>query len=164
MEEPPKSLREPILNRLGLSLIGLISTVSAVVGLVLFGHYFQMHNDPVEGRSIAFASFAVNSMIYIFAYRSLRRPMFKSAPLRANKPLIWAVVSGLLMVVIAFSVPGLRQVLGIVPLHIGDWLLVAGVAVGLLAVVEIGKAVTNWRHRSIPAQISHPSHKTSGGA
>jgi hypothetical protein len=30
-----------------LSLIGVISTVSAVVGLVLFGHYFQMHSDPV---------------------------------------------------------------------------------------------------------------------
>jgi len=164
MEEPPRSLREPILNQLGLSLIGLISTVSAVVGLVLFGHYFQVHSDPVEGRSIAFASFAINSMIYIFAYRSMRRSMLKGAPLRANKPLIWAVVSGLLMVVLAFAVPGVQRVLGIVPLHIGDWLLVAGVSLGLLAVVEVGKAITNWRHRSTTMQTSHSSHNASGGA
>ena len=154
MEEPPKSPREPILNRLGLSLIGLISVVSAVVGLVLFGHYFQMHNDPAEGRSIAFASFAINSMVYIFAYRSMRRSIFRSGPLSANKPLIAAAVSGLLVAVLAFLVPGLRQVLGIVPLHIGDWLLVAGVSLSLLAVVEVGKGIANGRFRAYIAQLS----------
>jgi Ca2+-transporting ATPase len=155
MEEPPKSLNEPVLNRLGLSLIGLISIASAAVGLTLFGHYFQMHNDPVEGRSIAFASFAVNSMIYIFAYRSMRRSMFHSSPLSANKPLVWAVASGLAVVLLAFLVPGLRQVLGIVPLHVGDWLLVAGVSLGLLTVVEVGKAIANRQHRPANALASN---------
>jgi Ca2+-transporting ATPase len=155
MKEPPKSLREPILNRLGLSLIGLISAISATVGLVLFGHYFQMHNDPVEGRSIAFASFAINSMVYIFAYRSMRRSMFHSNPLSANKPLVWAVVSGIAVALLAFLVPGLRQTLGIVPLHVEDWLLVAGVAMGLLTVVEVGKAIANWRQRPVETQVSH---------
>ena len=165
MEEPPKSLREPILNRLGLSLIGLISVVSAVVGLVLFGHYFRMHNDPVEGRSIAFASFAINSMVYIFAYRSMRRSMFQGSPLSANKPLVWAVIGGLAMAVLAFLVPGLRQVLGIVPLHLGDWLLVVGVALGLLAVVEIGKAITNRQTSvGIVARCLTTHTKRRGGA
>ena len=164
MEEPPKSPHEPILNRLGLSLIGLISVASTVVGLVLFGHYFRLHSDPIEGRSIVFASFAINSMVYIFAYRSMRRSMFRGSPLRANKPLIWAVAAGLLMAVLPFLVPGLRQVLGIVPLHVGDWLLVVGVALGLLAVVEAGKAIANWQHRSTAAQMSHHSHRASGGA
>jgi len=54
-------------------LIGVISAASATVALLLFGHYYQIHQNPVEGRSIVFASFAVNSMVYIFAYRSLRR-------------------------------------------------------------------------------------------
>jgi Ca2+-transporting ATPase len=154
MQEPPRSLREPILNRLGLSLIGLISTVSATVGLVVFGHFFQVHHDPLEGRSIAFASFAINSMIYIFAYRSMRRSIFRSGPLKANKPLIYAVVSGLLVAVLAFLVPGLRQVLGIVPLHIGDWLLVASVSLSLLAVVEVGKGISSGRFRTYIGQLS----------
>jgi Ca2+-transporting ATPase len=164
MEEPPKSLHEPILNRLGLSLIGLISLVSAIVGLAVFGHYFRMHNDPVEGNSIAFASFAINSMVYIFAYRSMRQSMFRGNPLSANKPLVWAVIGGLAMALLAFLVPGLRQVLGIVPLHVGDWLLVIGVALGLLAVVEMGKVLTNLRHRSAAPQMSRNSHKMSRGA
>jgi Ca2+-transporting ATPase len=154
MQEPPKSLREPILNRLGLSLIGLISTVSATVGLVVFGHFFQVHHDPMDGRSIAFASFAINSMIYIFAYRSMRRSIFHSGPLKANKPLIYAVASGLLVAVLAFLVPGLRRVLGIVPLHMGDWLLVAGVSLSLLAVVEVGKGISSGRFRTYIGQLS----------
>jgi len=146
MEEPPKSVREPILDHLGLSLIGMISVVSAVVGLVLFGHYMQAHNNPVEGRSIAFASFAVNSMIYIFAYRSLRKPMLRGNPLSANKPLVVAVAGGLLLALLPFAVPGLRRVLGIIPLHVSDWLLVAGVSLSLLSVVELGKFIFNRRH------------------
>ncbi len=148
MEEPPKPLNEPILNRLGLSLIAIISTVSATVGLSIFGHYFLQHNDPVEGRSIAFASFAINSMIYIFAYRSLRRPLFRMNRLSANKPLIWAAVSGLMVALLPFFVLGLGRILSVVPLHLEDWLLVAGVAVSLLTVVELGKWVTNRHHRS----------------
>jgi Ca2+-transporting ATPase len=143
MEDPPRPLAEPILNGLGLSLIGIISTASAAVGLLLFGHYFFEHQSAAVGRSFAFASFAVNSMIYIFAYRSLRSSIFQTQPLRANKPLIWAVLSGLVVAFAAFLVPGLRHLLGIVPLSASQWLAVFGVAVGLLSVVEIGKAVTN---------------------
>jgi Ca2+-transporting ATPase len=151
MGEKPKPLSEPILSRLGLSLIGIISVAGATVGLTLFGHYFLAHNDPAEGRSIAFASFAINSMIYIFAYRSMRRSIFHSSPLSANKPLVAAVLGGLLVAFVAFLVPGLREILQIVPLHLEDWLLVMGVAVGLLVVVEIGKAISNYRHR--PAAV-----------
>ncbi|HOT93093.1 MAG TPA: cation-translocating P-type ATPase [Anaerolineae bacterium] len=154
MEEPPKPLNEPILNRLGLSLIAIISIVSAVAGLSIFGHYFLQHNNPAEGRSIAFASFALNSMVYIFAYRSMRRPLFRMNRLSANKPLIWAVVAGQILVVLPFLVPKLRQVLSIVPLHLEDWLLVVGVALSLLATVEIGKWITNRRHHTKTPVIS----------
>jgi Ca2+-transporting ATPase len=147
MDEKPKRLSEPILNRLGLSLIGIISVAGAVAGLILFGHYYLSHNDPVEGRSIVFASFAVNSMIYIFAYRSMRRSILHSSPLSANKPLVVAVLGGLATAIAAFLIPGLRKVLEIVPLHPVDWMLVVGVAVALLVVVEIGKATSNYRHR-----------------
>ncbi len=147
MEEPPKPLNEPILNGLGLSLIAIISSVSAVAGLSIFGHYFLQHNDPAEGRSIAFASFAINSMIYIFAYRSLRRPLFRMNRLSVNKPLIWAVTVGLALALLPFFIPGLGQMLSIVSLYLEDWLLVAGVAIGLLSVVEVGKWITNRHHR-----------------
>jgi Ca2+-transporting ATPase len=147
MKEKPKSLKEPVLTALGMSLIGIISITSSVFALALFGHFYNIHGNPVEGRSIVFASFAVNSMIYIFAYRSMRRPVYRSGPLSRNKPLIWAVLGGLAMVAIAFLIPGIRTLLGIVPLSLAEWALVAGIALFLLLTVEIGKAISNWFQR-----------------
>jgi Ca2+-transporting ATPase len=143
MDEKPKSVKEPVLAPLGLTLIGVISIGSAIAALSLFGHFFLAHNDPIEGRSLVFASFAVNSMIYIFAYRSMRLPLFRASPLMRNKPLVGAVIAGLLMVGIAFAFPGIRNLLGIVPLSLQQWSWIGAIALGMLTAVEIGKWVRN---------------------
>lgn len=143
MDEKPKSVKEPVLNNLGLTLIGVISIGSAIMALILFGHYYHIHHNPVEGQSMVFASFAVNSMIYIFAYRSMRLSIFRTGPLSRNKPLLWAVAAGLLMVAIAFYVPPIRQLLGLVLLTPIQWLQIFAIAFGLLVAVEIGKWIRN---------------------
>lgn len=145
MAEPPKSLKEPILTRLGLALIATISFSSAVAALLLFGRYFVTVGDPVAGRSFAFASFAVNSMIYIFAYRSLRRPLWRTGSPLQNKPLVFSVLGGLLLAVGVFFVPALRTLLDITPLTVGQWSVVFGIAVAQLIVVEIGKWISKTR-------------------
>jgi len=147
MDEKPRSLKEPILNHLGLSLIGIISVSSAAGALFLFNHLYAVHSNAIEGRSIVFASFAINSMVYIFAYRSMRLPLFRMNKLSANIPLVWAVLAGLIMAVIPFLIPDLRELLGIVPLTFGEWLEVIGIALGQLIVVEIGK----WKRNKIHA-------------
>ena len=146
MDEKPKSLKEPILTTLGGSLIGVISVASTIFALWLFGHFYMAHGNPPEGRSIVFASFAINSMTYIFAYRSMRRSIFRSGPLSHNKPLVWAVLAGLFMAVIPFVVPGIRNLLVVVPLTWQEWGWVAGVALSLLVVVEIGKSISLRLH------------------
>jgi len=148
MEEKPRSLREPILGRLGISLIGVISVSSALVGLGLFGYWYQAHGSAVVGRSFAFASFAVNSMVYIFSYRSLRRSLWRSPPLTKNPLLVGAVALGLAFAVVPFFVPSLRQLLGIVPLTAAQWVVVGLVASGLLCVVELGKWMS-WRQHAM---------------
>jgi Ca2+-transporting ATPase len=107
-----------------------------------------MHNSIEQGRSIVFASFAINSMIYIFAYRSMRTPIYKMTPLKQNKPLIWAVMGGIALAILPFLIPGLRNLLGIVPLTLGQWGLVAAIALGMLMVVELGKAISNKIHKN----------------
>jgi P-type Ca2+ transporter type 2C len=146
MDEKPRSLKAPILTRLGASLIGVISITSSIFALALFGHFYHIHNNPVEGQSIVFASFAINSIVYIFAYRSMRLPLYRMNKLSANKPLIWAVIAGFLTIAIAFLIPGLRGLLGIVPLTLQEWLLVISVSLILLVSVETGKAISNRAH------------------
>jgi predicted permease len=76
----------------------------------------------------------------------MRQPIFRMNKLTANMPLVWAVLAGLFMAVLPFLIPGLRDLLGIVPLTFLEWLEVAGIAIGLLAVVEIGKWISNRLH------------------
>jgi Ca2+-transporting ATPase len=146
MEEKPRPLKAPILTHLGIALIAVISITSSIFALSLFGHYYHMHNNIVEGQSIVFASFAINSIIYIFAYRSMRQPIYRMNKLSTNKPLIWAALAGLLTIWIAFWIPGLRELLGIMPLSLQEWLWVFGVGFALLICVEIGKAISNRLH------------------
>jgi Ca2+-transporting ATPase len=152
MEEKPKSLKEPILTPLGTGLITTISFVSSVFALLLFSHFYGIHHNPDEGRSIVFASFAINSMIYIFAYRSMHKSIFRMNSITMNKPLIYTVLGGIFIAVLPFMIPGLRRALSIVPLSISCWLIVAGIAIGLLLIVDLAK----WLNRIIQRKkIAH---------
>ena len=149
MDRQPRSREEPVLDRLGASLIATISGSSAAFALAMFGWLHLVADDPVRGRSIVFASFAINSMVYIFAYRSMRTPLLRMAPLTANKPLLWAVAAGVITALLPFWIPGLGELLGVVALRPGEWAWVAGFAVVLLGIVELAKAV-NARTRDLP--------------
>ena len=145
MKEKPKSCKDPILPKLSAILIAVISSFSAIFALSVFHYYGGAHHNEILGRSIVFAILAINSMIYIFAYRSMRLPIYKMNKLTANPLLIWSVLLGLGTIVIAFAIPGLRHVLGLVPLSFMQWGMVIGFGIGLLMIVEIGKAIANYK-------------------
>jgi len=157
MREKPIPRTAPILDGLGMSLIGVISVCSAAAVLYLFNHMYAVHSNVIEGRSIVFASFAINSMVYIFAYRSLTRPLLQMRPLAENKPLVLAVAAGILMAVLPFLIPGLGAALGVVPLNLTEWLMVVGIALGLLLTVEVAKWINNRVHpqRDMAAGTRH---------
>ena len=50
---------------------------TAVFALFAFNHSDQIHQNIADGRNLVFASLAINSMIYIFAYRGLRLPLWR---------------------------------------------------------------------------------------
>jgi Ca2+-transporting ATPase len=59
---------------------------------------------------------------------------------------ILVVVLGFLTVFVAFIIPGIRNLLGIVPQTLQEWSWVFGISLTLLIFVEIGKAVSNRIH------------------
>ena len=82
-------------------------------------------------------------MVYIFAYRSLRKPITKMVPLKENMYLIWTVLLGIATALLPFLIPGLGTALGVVPLSPTEWATVIGIALLLLGVVEVGKFFAN---------------------
>jgi len=144
MEEKPKSIAEQILTPLSLSLIAIISTVSAAAALFLFGTTLSAGGDIALGRSYVFAIFAVNSMVYIFAYRSMRKNIFKGSGLLSNKPLLLSAAAGLAMAIAAFQIIPLRELLGLAPFGGASYGVVFGIAILLLVVIEIGKYLNKY--------------------
>ena len=120
-----------------------VNPAAQVFALLIFNHYSTLLNDPMVGRSIVFASFAINSMVYIFAYRSMRKPLTQMVPLKENMYLIWTVLLGIATALLPFLIPGLGAALGIVPLTLIEWATVVGIALLLLGIVEVGKFFAN---------------------
>jgi Ca2+-transporting ATPase len=139
MMQKPKRRSEPILTPLGGGLIATISIGSSLTALALFYYYCQVLGDLKTGQTIVFASFAIKTLIYIFAYRSMSKPLFRMNPITVNKPLIYAVLSGIVVAVLPIYVPWLRSALGVTVLHLNDWVWVGVISVGLLLVIELGK-------------------------
>lgn len=143
MDEKPRSLQEQILTPLGIALIAIISTASAAAGLLLFGNALRNAGNAELGRSYVFALFSVNSMVYIFAYRSMRSTIIKgSSPMR-NKPLLISAAAGITTALAAFLIKPLREIMGLVPLSLTDFGIVFGIALSLLVTVELGKIINN---------------------
>jgi Ca2+-transporting ATPase len=139
MEEKPRPVTEPILDRLGMGLIASISGTAALGCLLMFNHYMNQHGDLALARTITFETLAVISLVYVFAYRSMRKSIFHSGHLTENKPLLVSVAFGFVVALAGVLVPYFRTVLGVVPLEPQHWVFVFGLSFLLLLIVESGK-------------------------
>ncbi len=139
MKEKPRRVTEPILDRLGMGLIASISGTAALGCLLMFNHYMSRHGDVALARTITFETLAIISLVYVFAYRSMRRSIFHTGHLTENKPLIWSVAFGFVVALSGVLVPYFRTVLGVVPLEPRHWVFVFGLSFLLLLIVETGK-------------------------
>lgn len=147
MKEKPKPVSEPILGRLGIGLIAAISITAALACLGMFGHYLFIHEDIIVARSLCFETLAVISLVYVFAYRSMRKSIFHTGHLLSNKPLLVSVAIGFVFAIGAIQVPALRQALGLVTLSTPEWGMVFAVAFALLIIVEVGKLLAISRNQ-----------------
>jgi len=148
MSEAPKSKKESILDKSMKFLIIVISISTAAVALSMFWYYWQIHGDITQGRTVVFTLIAVEDLIYVFSYRSLRQSIFMSGHFFANKVLFGAVTLGFLQQFLAIYVPFLNKALEVMPMELADWALVFIIAFGMTSIVEIVKYLSR-RQRTI---------------
>jgi len=141
MSESPKSVNESLLDKRGKILVPVISIMSAAVSLFLFWYFWNIHGDVVEGTTMVFTILAIQSLVYIFSYRSMRHSIYKSKNFFSNKWLFAAVAFGFAQQIAAIYVPFLNQMLGVVPLLPENWAIIFGVSIGILLIVETVKYV-----------------------
>jgi Ca2+-transporting ATPase len=86
--------------------------------------------------TLGFTVLAVTQLLHVLSARSETHSIFDRAPLASNRYVPMAVGGGVALQVLATFVPGLRRVLGVVPLGLVDWGIVGVAAVGPLIANE----------------------------
>ncbi|RMD70404.1 MAG: HAD family hydrolase, partial [Gammaproteobacteria bacterium] len=145
MERPPRSPREPILDRAGILLIAILGAYIGAGTLWLFHHYLASggENAVATAQTVAFTGIILLEKMNVFNFRSLRAPLpvigFFSNPWVL---MAWSVTVGLQ--VCAVYVPFLQDALHTVPLGLADWLWMFAIALPIFLVREAFK-VWRWR-------------------
>lgn len=137
LEKPRKLIRENILELPMILLIIAISFTAGLTALFAFNHVFTGSN-LISAQTIAFAVIGSINLTYIFAYKDLRRSVFKMN-LFDNKFLIAAVTYGFILLLLGIYHPALNKVLGTTPLTLSHWLYPLLASIITILWVEIVK-------------------------
>jgi Ca2+-transporting ATPase len=139
MSESPRVKNSPLLNSQMKTLIFIISIVTDIILLALFYLLLELSVYDLEHiRTIIFAAISLDSMLFVFSCRSLRKPIFKQNPF-SNKFLIAGVAIGTGSLVLAVYQPQLQNMLQTVALEPSSWILVVCLSLVKLVAIEITK-------------------------
>lgn len=145
MHRPPRSPRDPILDRLGILMILLLGGYLGAGTLWLFHHYLDsgQENALALAQTAAFTGLILLEKVNVFNFRSLREPL-AAIGFFSNPWLLLAWVTTVGLQVCAVYVPFLQEALHTVPLGWTDWGLMLAVAAPVFVVLE---TVKWWRRR-----------------
>jgi Ca2+-transporting ATPase len=131
MNRPPRDPREPLYSRRVLGLSALQGVTVLLVTLAVYG--FSLHRlGENEARTLAFTALIVANLGLIMANRSWSQTIWQT--LRTPNTALWWVVGGAtIFLSLSLTVPVLRRVFHLVPLHWGD--VVLSLAAGLLSII-----------------------------
>jgi Ca2+-transporting ATPase len=148
MDEPPRPRGASILD---LELKTLIFIIGIFTDLLLFALFYWLikgflHLEYIQ--SFMFVALGINSLFYVFACRSLRRPIFKYK-LFGNKILNASVLFGFVLLGLAIYLTPLQILLKTHPLGVREWLFLIGIGLFNLFAIEITKWVFIIRRKNV---------------
>lgn len=132
MEQPPRPKSSPILDKKLKTAIFIIALFSDLILLALF--------SLLGGGTVMFVALGFNSLFYVFACRSFRRPIFEYNPF-GNKALTLAVVLGVLALAAAVYLPPLQILLKTQSLGLAEWFFLFVLGLANVLAIEIAKFV-----------------------
>jgi Ca2+-transporting ATPase len=140
MATPPRKPNEKLVTRWMNLLIGAVSVVSGLSGLLVYVFVYHTTSDLELARSAAFAVIGANTLAYVYPVRTLTDPFWNEGIFN-NKWLIFAVLGGLGLLLIPFSLPATQGFFEIKPLPLNYWGMVVAVAGLVVVFIEIFKFI-----------------------
>jgi Ca2+-transporting ATPase len=118
MQQPPHDAAKHILERNELTRLGLQGSVIAAGSLAALGWGASRHGAGAEARTMAFGSLVTAQLLHALTARSDHYGLLSGGndPLPPNRPLRRLLLASIALQGLGLLIPGLRDVLGIVPL------------------------------------------------
>ena len=155
LKRPPRPTDEPIFDR---RMIEQTLVSGLYMGAVAFGVFYWLQHvwgwSEHDARNSLLLLMVLFENVHIFNCRSEERSAFR-IPLRANLLLIGTVVAAQGVHILAMYLPGLSDVLEVGPVPLWEWGALLGIAVSLLLVIELFKALRV--RRQDPGQANAPA-------
>ena len=148
LTRPPRSPREPILDRRLMSMIIAAGLFMGSVSFVVFYQAIALGWGTAEAQNLTLLLLVLFENVHALNCRSERASLF-SLPLKANPFLIWAVIGAQALHIAAMHIPVLNGVLGIQPVPVETWIAVAVLATTLAVLMEGWKWVQRRLERPV---------------
>jgi len=148
MSLPPRPRNEPVVNRDMMTIIFTIGIITDILLFILYIWMWQTRGDLSEIRSIMFAAVGIDSLIYVFAVKSLRQTIFRINPF-SNPWLILGVLIGFGLMLLALLHPFFQMLFEVSPLSLSDWVLLLMIALLKLVAIEVAKELIRFKKRHV---------------
>lgn len=142
MQEPPRSVKQAILGKRDIIMLGLDGSYIGLGTLVLFHVYLQGDHSALA-NTVAFTAMVMMANIHTLNFRNLQGPI-KEIGWLSNPWLLAAVIFMTLLQAIVIYVPGMDKILRTAPLALRDWMIIILTVLPLFIMPEIYKI---WRRR-----------------
>ena len=140
MNLPPRGRKGPILDREMRAIILIVGMITSLSLIAVFLFAYNNTKDIEYARTMSFVALGLDSLVYVFAIKSLRKSILK-VNIFNNPYLIGSVIFGLFMLVAAVYAPLLQEILRTVPLAFLDWVILLAVSSAALVGIEFAKFV-----------------------
>lgn len=148
MEGSPIDIKnEPILDRLLISLIFIVSLVVTVFSLIIYWYFGIKQNNYVMGSTLVFATLGSIDLIYALSFKNLKRPIIKTENFFENKFLFFGIFYGFLLLGLAIYLPLLTKILKSSPLRLWQIILVVSIGIVTTLILEATKVLMNFFQR-----------------
>ncbi len=141
LRRPPRHPDDPIIQTADLKRMAFESTVLSAGALGAYGYGMGRYGMGPQASTIAFTSLTIGQLLHAISCRSETRRVLSAEPLPPNRYLNLALVGSLTVQLLALLVPGLRSLLGIVPIDLLDGLVIGGSALFPLVINEASKSL-----------------------
>ncbi len=139
LERPPRDPKEPIIGKSDFKRIGIEASVISLATLGAYGAGLARYGIGQKASTMAFQSLTFAQLLHAISCRSPKVRIYDEEKLPPNRYLTLALGGSLGLQLLTFVIPGLRNLLGLVPVSFVDSAIIAISAILPLLVNEATK-------------------------